>query len=739
MTGLQRRTYAKRLLVILALVILVSFNKDSSEPIVFTGDSGFLVQHAGEVQEELYSKTLVLERGSYQVKIAYTSSEEGNALWIRNHDVQIDSAEIPAGEGELCYDLRIEEPTPNLEVSVHYAGKGYFELKSFALETAKPWHRDGWVRGLLVLTAALVILLLDLLVRTGKMTERMSFEIYVVLGIAVLSSTFLLNENSVGHGDDLTYHLTRIEGIAQGLRDGQFPVRIYPDMLAGNGYLNAMYPSLFLYIPAFFRLLGVSYVVSYKLFLIGVNFATAFAMYAAIKCFTKSGRAVLLGTALYVFARYRLNNMLVRGALGETLAMIFLPLLIAGVWQIAAGDRKKWWIFVVAATGVIQSHVLSTVVYAVIALVLFAAGAGKMVREKRTVELGMAAGLILLLNLGFLVPFLTYYFQGNLNLGALTETFAYWVESLNPAYLLGIFRITQDDAGFVRDFALHLPMLCLLGICLIVCVHHRGCGSDRERFLGRLFVLACFLLFMTTNWFPYEKIKDIAFLDRFFSMIQFPWRFEGPAIGILVITGSVWIAKDQHIERYCNVLVAALVVMVLLDASYWNLQWNQSMTGAGTDEDRTCAEIIYCPEEYMVRGDGAFYGGYIVSDEQVMVHSYEKDGLRIDMIYGAEPGEHWVELPLMHYMGYVVTDEKGERYTVMTGDAGNMRVLLKNSERHELHVRYREPVLFRMATVISIMTILFIMAIFFIRVSRDEPVSVFRRRGAGSAQGARHE
>jgi len=141
----------------------------------------------------------------------------------------------------------------------------------------------------------------------------------------------------------------------------------------------------------------------------------------------------------------------------------------------------------------------------------------------------------------------------------------------------------------------------------------------------------------------------------------------------------------------------------------------------------------------MVRGDGAFYGGYIVSDEQVMVHSYEKDGLRIDMIYGAEPGEHWVELPLMHYMGYVVTDEKGERYTVMTGDAGNMRVLLENSERHELHVRYREPVLFRMATVISIMTILFIMAIFFIRVSRDAPVSVFRRRGARSAQGARHE
>lgn len=179
-------------------------------------------------------------------------------------------------------------------------------------------------------------------------------------------------------------------------------------------------------------------------------------------------------------------------------------------------------------------------------------------------------------------------------------------------------------------------------------------------------------------------------------------------------------------------LVAALVVMVLLDASHWNLRWNQSMTGAGADEDRTCADIIYCPQEYMVRGDGAFYGGYIVSDEQVTVHSYEKDGLRIDMIYRAEPGGHWVELPLMHYMGYVVTDEKGEDYEVMTGDAGNMRVLLENSERHELHVRYRDPVLFRIASFISILTILIIILILLTRGFRGGPVT-------GPMRGVRHE
>ena len=36
MTNLQIKTYAKKMLVILILLLLVSFNKDLSEPISFT-------------------------------------------------------------------------------------------------------------------------------------------------------------------------------------------------------------------------------------------------------------------------------------------------------------------------------------------------------------------------------------------------------------------------------------------------------------------------------------------------------------------------------------------------------------------------------------------------------------------------------------------------------------------------------------------------------------------------------
>ncbi len=56
--------------------------------------------------------------------------------------------------------------------------------------------------------------------------------------------------------------------------DGQFPVVIFPEALAGNGYLNSMYPYLFLYIPAFLRLFGVSLALSYKTLIFLANIAT---------------------------------------------------------------------------------------------------------------------------------------------------------------------------------------------------------------------------------------------------------------------------------------------------------------------------------------------------------------------------------------------------------------------------------------------------------------------------------
>ena len=137
--------------------------------------------------------------------------------------------------------------------------------------------------------------------------------------------------------DDVCYHLLRIEGLKDGMLDGQFPVVIFPEALAGNGYLNSMYPYLFLYIPAFLRLLGVSLALSYKTLIFLANIATVAVIYKVLKSMTPSRYACILGTALYILLPYRFTNIYARGALGETLALTFLPLIIGGFLPCAYG------------------------------------------------------------------------------------------------------------------------------------------------------------------------------------------------------------------------------------------------------------------------------------------------------------------------------------------------------------------------------------------------------------------
>ena len=49
-----------------------------------------------------------------------------------------------------------------------------------------------------------------------------------------------------------------------------------------------------------------------------------------------------LAAFLYVFSLYRFTDIYVRGALGEVLAFIFMPVALIGIYEVLWGDEKKW-------------------------------------------------------------------------------------------------------------------------------------------------------------------------------------------------------------------------------------------------------------------------------------------------------------------------------------------------------------------------------------------------------------
>ena len=85
-------------------------------------------------------------------------------------------------------------------------------------------------------------------------------------------------------GHDLVFHLYRIEGIAEGIRQGQGIVRLQSSQLNGFGYpVSIMYGDIFLYPVAFLRLLGLSVISCYRVYVFVINSITMILAYVVAK------------------------------------------------------------------------------------------------------------------------------------------------------------------------------------------------------------------------------------------------------------------------------------------------------------------------------------------------------------------------------------------------------------------------------------------------------------------------
>ena len=154
------------------------------------------------------------------------------------------------------------------------------------------------------------------------MKNKKCLLLYIIFIIAV--SIPLMNDFLI-RGHDIYFHLMRIEGLAQGMQNGQFPVKIQPVWYDDYGYaVSVFYGDLFVYLAAFLRLLGFSLQNAYKGYLVFCNMATLMiAGYSFGKIF-RNPYIGAFGGFLYSMSAYRLVNLYTRGAVGEYTGMMFL-------------------------------------------------------------------------------------------------------------------------------------------------------------------------------------------------------------------------------------------------------------------------------------------------------------------------------------------------------------------------------------------------------------------------------
>lgn len=716
----------KILYVVLAvsLIVLVWTGDEGKQPIVYSGidlqhSVGLIDSENALVLQESVARSgavantpsYVMNKGSYRATLNYSADKNGNVLELWEQGDKIAAWQLNYWEKELTVDFALSKDAKALQLRINYGGDGALTVKRLSLAPYTLFYTDTYF---LIGVFLLLHLVAWLYVRSGKrLSQEKMVDYAVILGVALLATTPMM-QTYLYNADDLCYHLARLEGLKDGILDGQvIPVNILPEGLQNNGYMNAMYPYLFLYIGAFMRLCGVSLAFSYKTLIFLSNLGSAVCAYVAVKSMVKSRRSVILSVVLYTLMPYRFTNIFSRGDLGETLALVFWPMVIAGLYHIVMGDRKKWHYLVIGFTGALQSHILSVAYVAAVCVITALLYCVRIARERRYTELLKAAGLTVLLNAWYVVPFLYYYFKENLDKDVLRWS-GYFEQSINLS------NMTQTLSLYNKQyFSLGLALLgCLgIGIVYLLC-ERRGKVSGADGFMLYLLTLGGIFVFLATGYFPSRALMKNAFFENIATMLQFPWRFLGPASACFLFVGAAGLARSELLKPYRNLIFAMLVSLNLLvivsvpaDNNHVPYKNAESAASKGHETKLGASVGLFYPHEWRLMGatEDRLTGSVVISDiSSVSVYDFRKEGTKAAVSYIARSDDAYIELPVQNYLGYRAVNELGQPVRIEQGNGGRMRIFVDgDGAEHRIYVRYGPVPGFIIADVVSALTVLY--------------------------------
>ncbi len=654
-----------------------------------------------------------LPAGDYEITVRYRAEADGSfiQLWTAHdnpangHVVWDGNGELPASQSERTFFVTLQGNISGLEVCTFYSGNGSFSIQNMTIRCVSGAAN---VKDHLILPALLWIAMLVWYIGYRHLEPNMARGmIFVTFAVVVVSMPCYLPYLVSGH--DMPFEINRIIGIANGLRSGQFPVRIHTSTYEGYGYAaSVFYPELFLYIPAILYGMGLSLVSSVHVYLILIHALSAMSMFFAASRMTRSVRTAALSAILFTCASYRLVLAYLMNGYGSAMAMAWIPLVIYGFYEIMLGDRRKWIYLLIGMSGVLQSHILSFMIVTVFLCAVFFVCLFRVHCMGRYIALLKSAIGTALLNAWFLVPFFQFYFS-DIQTESLAGNPA--GRALSLVNLLSVWGHAGTGIQVTDQPAVGVPALIDLSILIgIVCfaalsgTHEKEIGmraARARRIAAVLLIAGTAAVYMTTKYFPWGGVQKLPVIGRFAQFLQHPQRILCVAVPCLCIAAACGYVG------YCGsrrALVPAVCAAALLTSGVLLQEYATRPVVCRKGEIMASyAET----EEYLYPGtqtDSLDAARYAVSSEAVSLALLTRKENNITVqASAAEDG--YVEFPLFFYPGYRASIN-GEARVIERGENNVIRVWLREGDSGELRVYYQGNILWRLADWVSVLTLL---------------------------------
>ena len=697
---------------------------------IYTEDGWYIDETYGTREAFVTSQQISVPAGVYKVQLMYqTDTDMRNMCTISDPfavfgEVLSNGETLYSGLNTTDYDVWVFDGNGSLVVSVDYGGVGQLTVQGLRM------YDTGALQRMLLFGTFVLFCLVDGLYvfyqskkRQGISTEKKVI-LLSLLAIMIYSSLPLMTDYIIT-GGDLIFHLLRIEGVKDGMLSGQFPVRIAPEWQQGYGYAaSVFYGDNLLYIPAVLRIIGFSIQTSYKVLLVLLNIGTCLISYYSFNKILKNGYIGVICSMLYTMSIYRFHKIYHCAALGESISIMFLPLVVVGLYKIFTDDvkdKKYYWNWIlptIGYCGMIQSHILSTYIVGGFTILLCLILWKKVLCKERFIVLCMVVVCSCLLSAWFLVPFLDYMASGafvvnhiasqtiqyrGLQVGQLFKIFFF--DGLSPFY---------TDTGMLDAEPVGLGGALLGGAALFIGLSWTGFTKNLDEKLVKAGKIATFMavcsMIMCTQVFPWDRIQRMAgILAKLTSCLIIPSRLLNIAtVTLIVVTGVAGVCiwnegKSSWKWGYvAGVMAMFLVGNVCLlndicDSRQFHRLYDVGGMGTGYISGAEYLPVGTDASRLMYRGPETAEG--------IVVNEYEKSGLSVELdCVNSTAAEGYIELPILYYEGYRAFEESGERLQMCAGDNNVVRVMIPASYEGSFKVEFVSPWYWRMAEWISLLS-----------------------------------
>lgn len=501
------------------------------------------------------------------------------------------------------------------------------------------------------------------------------------------------------YGHDFSFHAQRIDAISQEFANGiSFPIRIYHSTLGGMGYPSPMfYGDIFLFPAALLVAVGsVNAITATKITIWMIMIGAGLSIYYSLRILGIKRDAALPVAIFYVFSPYCLTDFFERVAIGESLGLVFIPLIIASTYKLLIGDTRRRYVLILAISMscLLLSHLLTT---ALLLVLLFFLAGGFYCRQfllthtintRSLLSIVFAACICAGISAWFYLPLLEQMFicdhlkafSGSGYAPAdnvispvtmfFTKPGADFIQGiLNTLFNTGVRNVPNDTVG-----AFIYPLIA----AILVFIKDRK-RIDNKRVVGYLIIFSVMfvgIIFVKPIW----KMK-------FLYSIQFPWRlltFYTVAVCILGATllNQEHLSGNAHKRIWIGFICASLIYSLPLLYATRGIdepqqKFNTFSIGMEDYLDERCNV-----RAIIERGNG------VISYDPSVEYTFEKyyDGIQLE--YRNSHGKA-VELPLVYVYGYHAHDKYGEQeYEISSSDDGLVEVLLPEGGAGTIVVEY---------------------------------------------------